>query len=376
MIIKGGRVFFDGVFHDVDVRTREGKIGEIRPQLSGDEEIIAASGYLVFAGFLDTHIHGFNTATCVAGAEDVRKVAAGLPAFGVTGYVPTFSPPDVETTLKAVLGVREAKGCPGADMLGMHIDMPYRHRTIPYYPISVAPTAEHTLSMVDGDLSDIRILCAAPELPGAMEWFQWVVDQGVIAEVGNTECTAAQMREAADHGATLLNHFYNGYGPMDHHKSGAVVGALLEDRLYAQLTCDGIHVAEDFIKLTTKVKGIHRVVPVTDCSHFQGMPDGEYTYGSKEIERKVFYRGGSVRDENGKLVTGAHTFDENMRTMRGFGYSLEEIGILFTENPARSIGLTDRGKIALGKKADFAILDEGLSVRKTIMNGKTVYEKP
>ncbi|MDL2225678.1 hypothetical protein LJC20_05730 [Eubacteriales bacterium OttesenSCG-928-M02] len=375
MLIQNGSVFFEDAYHQVDVRCRDGKIVEIGENLTGEEQKVDATGLLVFPGFLDTHIHGFNTATCVNGVQDVKLVAKGLPAFGVTGYIPTFSEPDAETTVVAVRYVREAGSCPGARMLGMHIDMPYRNRGGHYAAIKTPPTKAHTLSMVDGDLSDIRILCAAPELPGAMEWFSWVAEQGVVAEIGNTMCTATQIRQAADHGATLLNHFYNGYAQMDHHENGAIVGALLEDRLYAQLNCDGIHVAEEFIKLTIRVKGTHLVAPVTDCSHFQGMEEGEYTYGKKEIARKVFYKDGAVRDEAGKLVTGAHPFDENMRTLKSFGYTLEEIGTLCAETPAKSVQITDRGKIAVGRLADFAILSPDLYVQKTIMDGKIVYEK-
>ncbi|MBE5780324.1 MAG: hypothetical protein E7328_00670 [Clostridiales bacterium] len=369
MLIKNGRVFYNGMYHDEDVRIRDGVIAEIGIGLVGDEETIDAAGKLVYAGFLDTHIHGCNGGECSDSTEAVIKASELLPKFGVTGYLPTFSLPDADTVRTAVRNIRAAKGCPGAEVLGMHIDSPFRYRSIAYYPVKVPPTREYTLDMVDGDLSDIRIISVAPELPGSMEWLDWVVKEGVIGEIGHTECTADQVKEAADHGATLLNHFYNGYAPMDHHVSGVLAGGLIEDRLFAQLTCDGIHVAEAFIKLTVRAKGIHKVVPVTDCSQFLGMPEGRYMRRDKE----VIFKDGAARDPNGKLVTGAHPYDENMRTIRAMGFTLEEVGTMFAENPAISIGESKRGKIEVGRKGDLVIMDTDLFVKQTIMDGKVVY---
>ena len=45
-----------------------------------------------------------------------------------------------------------------------------------------------------------------------------------------------------------------------------------------------------------------------------------------------------------------------------------------TINPARKLGLQDeRGSIAVGKRADFAVLDKDYNVLATFVNGKQVY---
>ena len=53
---------------------------------------------------------------------------------------------------------------------------------------------------------------------------------------------------------------------------------------------------------------------------------------------------------------------------------MEEVGRMYAENPAISMGITDRGKIALGRKGDIVIMDEGLHVEKTIIDGQIFYE--
>ena len=65
---------------------------------------------------------------------------------------------------------------------------------------------------------------------------------------------------------------------------------------------------------------------------------------------------GMARDLTGMLLAGTHTFDSVMRTALSMGLTLEEVGRMYAENPAISMGITDRGKIALGRKGDICLL--------------------
>ncbi|MDL2225598.1 amidohydrolase family protein [Eubacteriales bacterium OttesenSCG-928-M02] len=370
MIVKNGKVFFDGAYHDVDVEVTDGLITKIQKGLDGPDAI-DASGKLVFPGFIETHIHGGDFVSFSDGEEAVRRIAKSLPQYGITSFTPTPTATDVDESVLGVRAIRAAKGAEGADILGIHFYGPYRHRSIPHYPISMAPTKEHTLAMMDNDLSDVKIIMLAPELPGAMEYIKWITDQGIIAMVAFTEGTTKQMYEAADNGATLTDHFYNGFPTMDHHEEGSTIGCILEDRLYCQLNMDHIHVAEPFIRLLMRVKGVDKIVAVSDGSTFVGAPYGEYEMNG----RKLIHDETGVRTLEGKLVTGSHSYDENMRTVLSKGYTLEEIGTMFSENAAKMMGLTDRGKVEVGRRGDLVIMSPDLYVEKTIMLGKPVYEK-
>ncbi|MDL2225410.1 amidohydrolase family protein [Eubacteriales bacterium OttesenSCG-928-M02] len=371
MVIQNGSVFFDGAYHDVDVEILDGVITQIGEHLSGDDSIDAA-GKLVFPGFIETHIHGADFVSCNDGEEAVRRICKALPQYGVTSFTPTPTTNNVADSLHAVRGIRAAKGAEGADILGIHYYGPYRNRSIDYYKDNVSPTKEHTLAMMDNDLSDVKIMLVASELPGGMDWIKWATDQGIIVIIGFTEGTTSQIYQAADNGATLTDHFYNGFPLMDHHEEGSTVGCMLEDRLYCQLNFDHIHVAEPFIRLLMRVKGKDKIVAVSDCSTYVGAPDGEYWRGDLRLIKKD----GAVRTaEGGKLVTGCHSFDENMRTVLDKGYTLEEIGTMFTENAGKMLRLTDRGKIAVGRRGDIVIMDQALNVEKTLMLGQIVYEK-
>jgi N-acetylglucosamine-6-phosphate deacetylase len=373
MLIRGGKVFIDGKFYLFDICVKNGLISEIGEKLAGNGEEINANGKLIFPGFIETHIHGGAGGYLENGEEQVRKIAADLPRYGVTSWTPTpTSGAEIEPCVRTIRGIRAAKGAEGADILGINLYTPYRNRSIPFYPIRIPPTKDHTTALMDGDLSDLKIILAAPEHPGGMDWIKWMTSLGVIVMIGYTEGTTDQMYEAADNGATLVDHFYNGLPIMNHHENGSTIGLLLEDRLYLQMICDLKFVTKPFVELAIRIKGAKRIIAVVDGSRFVGAPDGEYSHRGVPVIKKdgmVYHR------DHGKMITGCSPYDENMRILYNNGFKLEDLGLMFSENAARMLRLTDRGKIENGRRADLVIMDEKLILEKTFILGKAVYSK-
>ena len=370
MIIKNAKVFVDGQFHDYDVKTENGLITEVAENIEGDE-VFDARGQYLFAGFIDAHFHGACNVYCGDSVESMREIARTIPQYGTTSYIPTPIAKNDEITRERIRTIRKSKNVPGAQVAGIFLYTDYKHRSIPYYPISVVPTKEDTLAIADGDLSDIMAVLYAPELDPDCSWTKWLSDNGVIPLIGFTEGTADDVRNAVKNGARVTDHYPNGFPLLDHHNSSAVLQCLLEDDLYMQLNGDCIHVVPEFIQLMLRMKGDDHIIGVSDSSPLMGKPEGEYKMGDKT----VYIKDGAVRDINGKLVTGCHTFDENMRTMYSKGFSLETIGKIFTENAAEAYRLKDRGKIEAGRRADLVLMDKDLFVQKTMINGEWFYER-
>lgn len=370
MIIKNARVFINGRYEDVDVRTEKGLIAEIGKDLQGDD-VLDASGLYLFAGFIDPHFHGACDAYCGDSVEKMAEIAATIPQYGVTSYVPTPIVKNDETSLNRIRNIRKAKGLPGADILGIFMYTFYRHRSIAYYPESIAPTIEDTLAMADGDLSDIVAVLYAPELDPDQSWTRWLSENDVIPQIGFSEGSAEDLRKAVKAGARLTDHYPNGFPLLDHHNPSTVLQCLLEDDLYMQINCDCIHVVPEFIELMLKMKGADHLVAVSDSSPLMGKPEGEYHM----LGKTVWIKDGAVRDKDGKLVTGCHTFDENMRTMKEKGFSMEVIGKIFTENAAEAYRLKDRGRIEKGRRADLVLMDKDLYVVRTMIKGEWFWQR-
>ena len=56
------------------------------------------------------------------------------------------------------------------------------------------------------------------------------------------------------------------------------------DALYAELICDGVHVAPEMVKLWGRAKGAQRAILVTDAISAAGMPDGDYRLGDLSVQ--------------------------------------------------------------------------------------------
>jgi len=104
-----------------------------------------------------------------------------------------------------------------------------------------------------------------------------------------------------------------------------------------------------------------------------GLPDGIYIYNGKEYESK----NGTARYSDGTLIgTALGLIQMVLRLMEFSDCSLETAIKTVTENPARLLGIEDKkGSIAVGKDADFVVLDHDYSVWSTIVNGKIVFQK-
>ena len=387
MIIRNAKVFIDGQFRDTDVRYDSSGILEIGKDLAGDEVIDAKGNYL-YAGMVDAHCHGgfkraFNFTNAFGDIGDherqVRYLLRKLPSTGVTTVYPTLAIKNhpineiYEDMRDSVRTIRKVhKDYEGAEPLKFHFEHPFPTLDRYLHEYIRPATPERADLVVDGDYSDVGIFGIAPDYENALEFIDYLVSKGVDPEDGYTKATVAQTREAADHGMNQASHLFNGYQPMHHRISGPAEGVLLEDRIFAQLTMDGYHVNPDWIKLTLRIKGIDRCYGITDLSEFSGLPEGRNVLDDGTV---IETHDGYNWRPDGHLLSGNMVANEIMKCARDIvGLSMEEVGSLYFENPARCLRLNDRGKIEVGRKSDLVIMDHDYKVLKTIINGEVYYE--
>lgn len=386
-LIRNAHVFIDGEFVDVDVKYDDNTILEIGKNLTADE-VIDANGNYLYAGFVETHQHGgflrsfYRNGYAENGnkwcADDAKYILEQLPKYGVTSVLPTLDCQEEKDSCEALRVLRDLrKQGVGADPFAFHFEGPFLNpgRSACLDPnLCVLPSKEHTLAITDNDLSDVMIMCLAPELPGAEEWTKWVTSQGVHVEIGYTLCDSETIKKAADWGVDTTTHFFNGFEGMHHRKDGGMVGCMLEDRLTHQITCDGVHVAAPWIKLLIKIKGIDNIYGITDLFNFAGLEDGEYEndfYGTVVISGPR-----CCAKKDGMLLGGNLTWDKMMRSARDtIGLSEIEVAKMYGENPAKCLGIKDRGKIEVGRRSDFCLMDSDYHVLKTIIKGKIIYQQ-
>jgi N-acetylglucosamine-6-phosphate deacetylase len=157
--------------------------------------------------------------------------------------------------------------------------------------------------------------------------------------------------------------------PLDHREPGILGTVLTNDALYAELICDGVHTAEEIVRLWWKAKGPERALLVTDAMSAAGMPDGEYHLGGFAVQ---VANGRAMAD--GVLAGSVLTLDRALTNFLRFtGAPLNEALRLLTVNPAAMTGLNDQvGSVAVGQSACLVAVDAAGKLVASIQNGQRV----
>jgi N-acetylglucosamine-6-phosphate deacetylase len=359
VVVEGGRI----AAVDVDA-VRGAEHGEV---------VDLGERWLV-PGYIDGHVHGGGGAQCnTPDAAEVAAVAGFHAHHGTTGLLATTvaAPPQ---ELRAALGA--IAGCAAPNLLGAHLEGPYLS---PRRPGAMDPGM--FLDPDRGGLErllepgGVRLMTLAPELPGALELIERLARGGVVASIGHTSASDAEVRAAVRAGARAATHVFNAMPPF-HHRDPATVGAVLDlPEVSCELICDGVHVDPVAMRLLYRAKGADGVRLVTDAMAAAGMPDGEYRLGG----RPVTVNGGRAVLKGGASIAGSTLTMEAavQNAVRLLEVPVQEAVRMASTNPARLLGLErQKGEIRTGLDADLLVLDERLAVKATMVAGEWVFGRP
>jgi N-acetylglucosamine-6-phosphate deacetylase len=223
------------------------------------------------------------------------------------------------------------------------------------------------------DTGAVKLITIAPEIENALEFIDLGVEKDVEFAIGHSSASYEQVIEAADHGVKQATHLYNGMLGVHHRNPGTVGAILTDDRIFAQVIADGVHIHPAMIKLAVRAKGISRIIMITDSTRGTGLEDGVYDYHGE----KFTVTDGIARTDEGGLSGSTLMLDQALRNMIKFtGLSLNEVLPMATSVPAEAMGWSERrGILKPGADADITILDDDLAVEKTFVLGKEVFSK-
>ena len=214
----------------------------------------------------------------------------------------------------------------------------------------------------------ITIVDVAPELPGSVEFIEKASELCTVS-IAHSDAGYEEARAGVDAGVTHLTHTFNAMSPIHHRKPGAIAAAAENEKVSAELICDGLHVHPAAVRLVFRLFGADRVVLISDSLRCCGMPNGEYELGGQA----VFMEDGLARLADGTIAGSAIDLFEIMRRAVSFGIPKEDAILAATRNPARQIGALDKvGTIADGKIADFVICDSDLNRKSVYIAGQEI----
>lgn len=309
--------------------------------------------------------------------ESLNAVSRILVRHGTTSFLPTTvsSPPAVLTNTVEHLGAAISKSFDGAQPLGIHLEGPFinpARRGTHKAPNVLAPNLDLLEAWVTGSGHRLRLLTVAPEMEGIEALLIMANHFGVTVAMGHSDATFDQAKAAADRGVCYAVHTFNAMRPFSHRDPGILGEVLTDDRVFAEIIADGIHVNETAVRLFSRAKGKSRVVLATDAISATDMPDGRYRLGDDTVE----VINGVCRDMEGRLAGSTLTQNIALRNFLSWtDWAFEEALFGVTLNPARALKLEGKGRLEPGADADVAIMDEEFRIIKTLVAGRVVFER-
>jgi N-acetylglucosamine-6-phosphate deacetylase len=343
------------------------------------------AGHIVVPGFIDVHVHGIEGADTLATATAVADMARRLPRYGVTGFCPTTvacTPSALKGVLGAVRAARQADAPGEAAVLGAHLESNFinpEYRGAQPPECLRQPTRERfdapggafagqdILDEISSARGEVAIVTVAPEIDGVLELVRALADAGHIVSVGHSGATYAQGLEGIDRGARHATHLFNRMPPFSHRAPGLVGAVIDSPSVRAEIVCDGYHVHSVVARTAITALGAERTMAITDGTAGSGLPIGSVVpLGAHTI---------TVTPDacflpDGTLAGSRLTMDGAFRRLVSqWGLSLVAAARLCASTPAAQLGLTDRGRLEVGRRADLAVLDHDLRPISTFIRG-------
>jgi N-acetylglucosamine-6-phosphate deacetylase len=304
---------------------------------------------LELPGLFDLQVNGF------AGVDfNSRDVAADAVAHalermrstGVTRCLPTLitsSFEDFSASARVLANVRDPA------IAGIHMEGPYispvdgargAHPREHVRPASI-DDFERRQGACDGR---IRLVTLAPEVPGAIELIEHLVNSGVRVAIGHTAADPADIAAAIRAGATMATHLGNGCAQMLPRHPNPIWELLAADEVLISVIVDGHHLPGSTVKAMVRANGADRTILVTDAIAAAGCAPGRFALGGVECELREDGRVGLPGSPY--LAGSALTLDRAIaNTVRFTGLSIAQAVKMASTIPADYLGEAPAGTV-------------------------------
>jgi N-acetylglucosamine-6-phosphate deacetylase len=384
---RRGQVLLDGALVRADLIVEGEVIVEVEidpPHVGLDDGDVDCDGLVIAPGFIDLQCNGAGGVDITTEPDRILDVAAELPRFGVTSFLPTVVTAPATARAAAIdamtaLGRQPATAAVGrcvATPLGLHFEGPMisrRHLGAHVPRFAAEPASMLAEIEVWASSGVVSLVTLAPELDGALGVVETLVAAGVVVSTGHTAMSPADFAAARSAGLSYVTHLYNAMAPFGHRSPGPIGAVLADASVTVGVICDGIHIDPIAVEMAWRSLGSHRMSLVSDASPALGAPYGRFDIGGFE----VIHDDTGVRTVDGTLAGSALELDRAVRNLMAYtGCSLADALATVTSTPADLLGLSDRGRIRAGARADLTIVDPTGHLHRTVVSGETAWVRP
>ncbi|MBP8989480.1 MAG: N-acetylglucosamine-6-phosphate deacetylase [Clostridia bacterium] len=373
MLFQNAFIFKDdGTFQKGDIAVQNGRFSD---PTTTEGDVADLEGKYVIPGLIDIHSHGNSGADFSdANFDGLVRMARYLLKNGITSFSPasmTLPEEQLKAAYMTAIRLRDEKPEWASAIRGITMEGPF------FNPAKKGAQNADFLRLPDYDLFSrlnetadgmIRIVCVAPELPGAIPFIK-KASQLCTVSVAHTMATYDEAKAGFEAGASHVTHLFNAMPPLAHREPGVIGAAAENSKVTAELITDGIHIHESAVRAAFALFGKERMVLVSDSMMACGMANGEYMLGGQ----KVFVNGRKATLSDGTIAGSATHLYDCMRTAISFGIKPEDAIRAATINPARVIGADKEvGSLTIGKIADFVVCNPDWTMDSVYFAGNRV----
>ena len=332
-------------------------------------EVVAIGAGYVLPGLVDMHCHGGGGHSVEDGADGARAAAQFHRSRGTTSMVASVVSGSRDHLLTVVTALTPLVH--DGSLAGIHLEGPYlsplRSGAHDVHNLR-APDLQEMADLLEAGTGAVRMVTLAPELPRALALVDLLVERGVVVAIGHTDATAAQCRDAVDHGAQVATHLFNGMPPLHHRQPGPVAALGADPRVACEVLHDGHHLADDTLRLAHRFLAPDRLLLVSDSCPAAGQPNGAYKLGGTP----VVVSEGAVRTTDGRSLAGSvQPLAQQLAHAIEIGLDPTFAVAAATAHPAARLGLGEHvGALRPGGLANLVVTDAQWNVTRVLFQGR------
>ena len=316
-------------------------------------------------GFVDLQVNGIDDVNVsTADGADWDRLDTLLLAQGVTTWCPTLvtmPTANFERPLARIAAAMQRPHAARPTIAGAHLEGPFLGGAAGAHPKNqIIPIDLEWLAALP---DHVALVTLGAEQPLAPQAAALLAARGCLVSIGHSLADEQQFDEVVAAGARLTTHLFNGMSGVHHRSPGVAVWAMTNPGAYASIIADGVHVHPRVIRLAFAALGPERAVLVTDAVAWRSGRVGEIG---------MEFRDGAPRLPDGTLAGSAVTMDAAVRVCVAAGIALSAAVTAASTNPAHVLGLSDRGTVEVGRRADLVALTPALEIEQVWLAGEPV----
>ncbi|MDU5080966.1 N-acetylglucosamine-6-phosphate deacetylase [Tissierella carlieri] len=365
------------IFFGYGVVVEQDKIVEINIEdnikIENIDLVIDGKGNFLAPGFVDIHNHGNMGFDIMDSTENaIDNIGRFHLKNGVTSYLGTVITSSYENMSNAIRNLANYKNKKElSQLIGVHLEGPFfsldKKGAQPGKYIK-NPNKEEIREIFNISNGRLKMVSIAPETSGALDIISYLKSKDIIVALAHSNASFEETQIGINYGATVATHLYNGMREFNHREPGIIGAALLDERVYCEIIYDRIHLHDAAVKIAVRMKGVDKIVLVSDSMMAAGLSDGDYELGGQ----KVIVKNSTARLETGSLAGSTLNLRDAVYNMIYYlDIPINDAIRMASLSPAKAIGINGhKGSIEIGKDADMILIDKDINVLGTMVMGE------